>query len=79
MIPQQMLDFLVCPLGKSELRAEGDSLVCVRCGPRFRISREGYPNMLIEEAELPPGCDSIDQLPCVREPSSQPASSSGQP
>jgi len=67
MIPQQLLDILVCPLGKSELHLEGNALVCQRCGPRFQISRLGYPNMLIEEADLPPGCDRIDQLPCVRE------------
>jgi hypothetical protein len=67
MISQTLLDILVCPLGKSSLRAEGDALVCERCGPRFRISHEGYPNMLIEEAELPAGCRCIDDLPCVRE------------
>jgi uncharacterized protein YbaR (Trm112 family) len=60
-----LLEVLVCPLGKSELRQEGDVLVCIRCGPRFRISREGYPNMLIEEAELPPGYTHYEQLPCV--------------
>lgn len=67
MISERLLKILVCPLGKSELRAEGDALVCVRCGPRFKISHEGYPNMLIEEAELPPGCDHVDQLPCVKD------------
>jgi uncharacterized protein YbaR (Trm112 family) len=73
MIAQQLLDILVCPLGKSDLRVDGSTLVCQRCGPRFRISREGYPNMLIEEAELPQGCDGIDQLPCVRDGSAKPA------
>ncbi len=72
MISPQLLEILVCPLGKSELRQEENALVCQRCGPRFRISREGYPNMLIEEAELPPGIDAIDQLPCVREKSATP-------
>lgn len=67
MISQQLLDILVCPLGKSDLRLEGDSLICQRCGPRFRITRQGYPNMLIEEAELPAGCRDIQQLPCMRE------------
>jgi hypothetical protein len=64
MISPQLLDMLRCPLGKSELRVDGNSLVCVRCGPRFSVSREGYPNMLIEEAELPAGVKSIEQLPC---------------
>ena len=71
MISPQLLEILVCPLGKSELRDDGDALVCQRCGPRFRISREGYPNMLIEEATLPPGCSSIDQLPCMCEAAKQ--------
>jgi uncharacterized protein YbaR (Trm112 family) len=65
MLHPQLMEMLVCPLGKSELRVEGDMLVCVRCGPRFKVSREGYPNMLIEEAELPPGYDHYSQLPCA--------------
>ncbi len=48
-----LLALLVCPMGKAPLRAEGESLVCTRCGPRFAI-RDDIPNMLIEEAELPP-------------------------
>jgi uncharacterized protein YbaR (Trm112 family) len=79
MISQQLLDILVCPLGKSDLKLEGDALVCQRCGPRFRISREGYPNMLIEEAELPAGCDHYNQLPCVRNGSSSSSPSGSTP
>jgi hypothetical protein len=75
MISQQLLDILVCPLGKSELRLEDGCLVCIRCGPKFRIMREGYPNMLIEEAELPPGCSGINDLPCEREKALQQAES----
>ncbi|HMP01306.1 MAG TPA: hypothetical protein PKD86_06175 [Gemmatales bacterium] len=67
MISQALLDILVCPLGKSKLRLEDDSLICERCGPRFKIAREGYPNMLIEEADLPADCKRIDDLPCMRE------------
>lgn len=67
MLDPELLKLLVCPLGKAELRLEGDFLVCSRCGPRFRISREGYPNLLIEEAELPPGIHRIEDLPCYRE------------
>ncbi len=70
MLPKVLLDILVCPLGKSKLRAEGDSLVCERCGPRFAITREGYPNMLIEEAQLPEGCKRIEDLQCMKEQSS---------
>ena len=40
-------------------------LVCTRCGPRFAI-QDDIPNMLIDEAELPPGCASLAELECVR-------------
>jgi len=67
MLDPELLKILVCPLGKAELRLEKNCLVCTRCGPRFAISREGYPNMLIEEAELPPGIERVEDLPCYRE------------
>lgn len=67
MLPEKLMAILVCPLGKSELRQEEDALVCVRCGPRFKITRYGYPNLLIEDAELPEGCGSLRDLPCQRE------------
>ncbi len=67
MLPQALLDILVCPLGKAPLRQEGDALVCTKCGPKFAITREGYPNMLIDEAELPAGCASLEKLACMKE------------
>ncbi len=60
-----LLALLVCPLGKVPLRREGEALVCTRCETRFAI-HDQIPNMLIEEAKLPEGCASLDQLPCVR-------------
>jgi uncharacterized protein YbaR (Trm112 family) len=66
MIDQNLLDILVCPLGKAPVRLEGNVLVCTRCGARFSFSREGYPNMLIEEAELPAGCKRIEDLACAK-------------
>jgi uncharacterized protein YbaR (Trm112 family) len=65
MIDQKLLDILVCPLGKAPLRLEGNVLVCTKCGPKFAFSREGYPNLVIEDAELPEKCSSIEQLKCV--------------
>jgi uncharacterized protein YbaR (Trm112 family) len=65
-ISPDLLAILVCPMGKSDLSLEGDKLICKRCGPVFRVI-DGIPNMLIEEAELPPGIRSIDELPCVKE------------
>ena len=62
-LPQDLLDILVCPLGKAPLRLEGETLVCTSCGLKFKIE-DGIPNMLIEEAELPPGIKDLEQLPC---------------
>jgi uncharacterized protein YbaR (Trm112 family) len=66
MINEQLLSLLVCPMGKAPLRFEVDHLVCTRCGARFRI-QDDIPNMLIEEAELPEGCDTPADLACARE------------
>ena len=65
MVSDELLALLVCPLGKAPLRLEGQTLVCTRCGPRFRI-QDDIPNMLIEDAELPPSCASLAELECVR-------------
>jgi uncharacterized protein YbaR (Trm112 family) len=65
MVNEALLALLVCPLGMARLRREGEALVCTRCGPRFSI-KDDIPNMLIEEAELPPGCSSMASLECVR-------------
>jgi hypothetical protein len=64
-ISAEWLEILVCPVGKSELELNGDRLICKRCGPVFAI-KDGIPIMLIEEAQLPPGCSSIQDLPCVK-------------
>lgn len=66
MIKDELLALLVCPLGRAPLRREGDSLVCTKCGLRYAI-RDGIPNMLYEEAELPPGAKSIADLACAKE------------
>lgn len=65
MISPQLLELLRCPLDPSNTRLElaADGLICVRCRLRFPI-REGIPCMIPEEAHLPPGCSSIDDLPC---------------
>ncbi len=64
-VSQKLLDILVCPMGKAPLRLEGNTLVCERCGPRFRIE-DDIPIMLIDEAELPTGITRIEELPCMR-------------
>jgi uncharacterized protein YbaR (Trm112 family) len=62
-IPQDLLEILVCPLGKAPLRLEGTSLVCTRCGLTYTIE-DGIPNMLIDEAKLPAGVTDIRQVAC---------------
>lgn len=65
MINEELLSLLVCPLGKTPLRLEGDWLVCTRCGLRFEI-KDDIPNMLVDEATLPAGCHSLADLECVK-------------
>jgi uncharacterized protein YbaR (Trm112 family) len=65
MLSEELLKLLVCPMGKAPLTRDGDQLVCSRCETRFAIN-DDIPNMLIEEAELPPGCAALADLECVR-------------
>jgi uncharacterized protein YbaR (Trm112 family) len=63
MIRQELLDILACPIGKAPLRLEGDRLVCTSCGTKYRIE-DDIPIMLVEEAELPAGARSVDEVTC---------------
>ena len=47
-ISPELLDLLVCPVDKAELRLEGTTLVCTRCDRAYPIE-DGIPNMLVEE------------------------------
>jgi uncharacterized protein YbaR (Trm112 family) len=68
MINPELLEILRCPLDPSHTRVslEADRLICQRCGLRFKI-KDSLPVMVVDEAELPPGCASLDQLPCQRQ------------
>jgi uncharacterized protein YbaR (Trm112 family) len=76
MISQDLLEILRCPLDPSHTRltAEETRLICQRCGLRFPI-KDGFPVMIVEEAELPPGCTSLEQLPCQQAAKRGPSSS----
>jgi uncharacterized protein YbaR (Trm112 family) len=80
MISQDLLDLLRCPLDPSHVRLEagGDYLVCTRCKLRFPV-RHDIPCMLVEEAELPSGCASLDALPCQREKAANAATTGAKP
>ena len=65
MISKDLLEILRCPLdpSRTKLVRDGDNLLCERCALAFKI-KDGFPIMVIEEAKLPKGCESISQLPC---------------
>ena len=65
MISPDLLEILRCPMDPSRTRLtlEGDRLICQRCALKFKI-KDGFPVLVVEEAELPAGCDSLEALPC---------------
>ena len=65
MLSPELLAILRCPLNPSKTRLimEGERLVCERCRLCFPV-KDGFPVLVAEEAELPPGCASLAQLPC---------------
>jgi uncharacterized protein len=60
-IDPELLEMLRCPLTHSRLRAEGDFLIAEVGGLAYPV-RDGVPVMLMEEAKLPPGVDSLVAL-----------------
>jgi len=64
-VPADLLEILVCPLGKAPLRLERETLVCTKCGLIYSIE-EGIPNMLIDEAKLPVGVSELKELACYK-------------
>jgi uncharacterized protein YbaR (Trm112 family) len=65
MIPPDFLDILRCPMDlrrQSRLTEEGDRLICQGCGMKYKI-KDGFPILVPEEAELPAGVDSLEQVP----------------
>ena len=60
-IDPQLLQILRCPLTLSPLRQEGDFLIAEVGGLMYPV-RDGIPVMLIEEARLPAGFASLEQL-----------------
>ena len=60
-IDPALLEMLRCPLTLSRLRLEGSDLVAEVGGLRYPV-REGIPQMLPEEARLPEGVVTLDEL-----------------
>ena len=57
----ELLTLLRCPLTRSRLTLDGDYLVAEVGGLAYPV-RNGIPVMLVEEAKLPEGVRSIDEL-----------------
>ena len=57
----ELLEILRCPLTHSRLRLEGDFLIAETGGLAYPV-RDGIPVMLMEEARLPVGVESLDAL-----------------
>jgi len=57
----ELVALLRCPLTHSKLRQEGDFLVAEEGGLAYPV-KDGIPVMLVEEAKLPPGVGSIEEL-----------------
>ena len=70
-IDPELLELLRCPLTGSRLRPEGDFLVAEVGGLAYPV-RDGFPVMLIEEARLPAGVESLEALK-ARFPRREPA------
>ena len=72
-IPKDLLEIMACAFCKSELRLEGERLLCSRpeCGLIYKIE-DDIPIMLIDEAERPcPKCRAQrdwkdDELKCPK-------------
>ena len=71
MISKELLEILRgLHSSRTRLVLEGDHLT-LPCALRFKI-KDGFPVLVVEEAILPPGCDSVSQLPCQKEPKPPP-------
>ena len=57
-VDPDLLSILRCPLTRSALRQEGDFLVAEVGGLRYPV-KDGIPVMLVEEAQLPEGVESL--------------------
>lgn len=65
MIQADFLEILRCPMDprrQSRFTEDGDRLICQGCGMKYRI-KDGFPVLVPEEAELPPGVESLEQVP----------------
>ena len=60
-VDPELLEILRCPLTRSRLRSEGDFLIAEVGGLAYPV-RDGIPVMLMEEAKLPAGISTLEEL-----------------
>ncbi len=60
-VKPEILAILRCPITRSVLRQEGDWLIAETGGLSYPV-RDGIPVMLPEEARLPSGVKSLDEI-----------------
>src|SRR5947209_17984132 len=75
----ELLTLLRCPIDparEATLTRDGQTLVCSGCAVRFPV-KHGLPVLIADEAQLPPGVRSREQLPCVRATGRQAAGRGG--
>lgn len=65
MVSPELLEILACPLGKVPLKLsdDGQELMCETCGLRYSI-QDDIPVLILEEAKLPEGVASLDDVVC---------------
>ncbi len=66
MLRENIINDLVCPIGKYPLIQNGDILVCTNCGAEFPV-KEGIPMLLIDDAILPKWVNNLIELKCYIE------------
>lgn len=54
MIDKELLDILACPACKSDVKLQGEKIVCTnpKCARKYPV-RNGIPVMLVDQAENP--------------------------
>ena len=67
MIHPDLLAILRCPMNPSKARLllRENKLVCEQCALKFHV-KDGFPVLVVEDAELPPECERLGDLPCQR-------------
>jgi hypothetical protein len=56
MVDERLLEILVCPECKGDIRPDGDWLICDECRVKYPV-RDGIPIMFTEEAEPLEECE----------------------